>query len=93
MHIYVVDLDGHAIAGRGYSSQQAAEMILDERPVREMLAAWARMISMNRGTYVVRPATEHEADIWIRNRADFARGDYVFSNTNPLLFFASGRGS
>jgi hypothetical protein len=75
MHIYVVDLHGRAIAGRGFGSQEAAEMILDERPIRELLAASAGMISKNKGTYAVRLATDHEADIWVRNRADFARGD------------------
>jgi hypothetical protein len=48
MHIYVVDLDGRAIAGRGFGSQEAAEMILDERPIRELLAASAGMISRTR---------------------------------------------
>jgi hypothetical protein len=89
MRIYVAELDGHAIAGRGFSSQQDAEEALDARPLRELVAAWVGRLSMAERTYAVRPATSREADIWIRNRADFARGDYILLDANPLLFFAA----
>jgi hypothetical protein len=89
MRIYVAELDGHAIAGRGFSNQQDAEEALDARPLRELVAAWVGRLSMTERTYAVRPATSREADIWIRNRADFARGDYILLDANPLLFFAT----
>jgi hypothetical protein len=92
MRIFVAELGGHAIAGRGFRSQQDAEKALDERPIRE-LVAWAGRSSMTERTYAVRPATSYEADIWIRNRADFARGDYLLLDANPLLFFAGAKTS
>jgi hypothetical protein len=89
MRIYVAELGGIVIAGQGFCSQQDAEKALDERPIHELVAAWVGRSSMIERTYAVRPATSQEADIWIRTRADFARGDYLLLHANPLLFFAS----
>jgi hypothetical protein len=93
MHIYVAELGGHAIAGQGFNSQKEAEVALDKRPIRELVAAWVHMSLSTERTYAVRPATGHEADMWIRNRADFARADYILLDANPLLFFATRKTS